>query len=256
MEEGLLKEYLDELVLRYNHREFIDADPIRIPHEFETREDIEIAGFLVATISWGNRAAILKSGEKMMALMGNAPYDFVMNSTSKQQQKLDSFVHRTFNGIDFRQFVLALRKLYSKNDSLESYFITDEPRLQNCISKFRAAFFEDLIAQRSLKHVSDPLKNSAAKRINMFLRWMVRRDAAGVDFGIWSGIGMEQLSCPLDVHSGGIARELGLLKRKQNDAQALLELDLKLRDFDAKDPVKYDYALFGLGVNKKKISGN
>ncbi|WP_298146362.1 TIGR02757 family protein [Flavobacterium sp.] len=255
MEHELMKEYLDELVLRYNRRDFIDADPIRIPHEFDSRTDIEIAGFLIATISWGNRAAILKSGAKMMDLMGNSPYDFVMNSSSKQQQKLDDFVHRTFNGLDFRQFILSLRRLFQTNDSLENFFITDDERLQTCISRFRAAFFEDATALRSFKHVSDPLKNSAAKRINMYLRWMVRKDAAAVDFGIWDRVKMQQLSCPLDVHSGGIARELGLLKRKQNDAQALLELDTQLRLFDAHDPVKYDYALFGLGVNKKALAG-
>jgi len=248
-----LKDFLDSKVIQYNTLEFIDSDPIQIPHQFETKEDIEIAGFLTATIAWGNRKSIINNANKMMQLMGFAPYEFVLHHSEKDLSRLDSFVHRTFNGEDFKNFIKNLRRIYSNYGSLENVFknFSNTHGLQTGIHHFKKVFFEDQENSRSTKHISDPLKNSAAKRINMFLRWMVRKDEIGVDFGKWESISTSQLSCPLDVHSGNVARKLGLLKRKQNDAKALAELDDALRNFDPNDPVKYDFALFGLGVFEK-----
>ena len=248
-----LKEFLDEKVKEYNTKSFIADDPIRIPHGFSRREDIEIAGFLVATIAWGNRKSIIRSGEKMMAMMGESPYDFAMTATPKQMARLGGFVHRTFNGEDFITFIRGIRHIYTHHRGFEPLFSkqTTGESLQPAISAFRKIFFEVPHAYRTEKHVSDPLNHSAAKRVNMWLRWMVRKDRKGVDFGLWQTISPAQLSCPLDVHSGNVARKLGLLKRKQNDARAVAELDAQLRKLDANDPVKYDFALFGLGVFEK-----
>lgn len=248
-----LKEFLDEKVLEYNLPKFIESDPIQIPHQFTLKEDIEISGFLVATIAWGNRKSIINNSKKMVALMGNSPFDFIMNHKEGDLEKLQGFVHRTFNGYDFIQFIKSLQNIYLKHGGLEDLFAKNvsENSLQTSISKFKETFFEIEHLPRTKKHVSDPLKGSAAKRINMFLRWMVRNDKTGVDFGIWNNLSPSLLSCPLDVHSGNVARKLGLLKRKQNDAKALAELDTNLRKLDANDPVKYDFALFGLGVFEK-----
>lgn len=250
MNKILLKEFLDEKVSLYNQPNFIETDPIQIPHKFSVKEDIEIAGFLVATIAWGNRKSIINNGNRLMDLMGNSPYDFVMGYSEKKEERLSKFVHRTFNGEDLSYFIRALQNIYSNHLGLEAVFskFATDSSLQPAIHNFKKVFFELPHQKRTEKHVSDPLKNSAAKRINMFLRWMVRDDASGVDFGIWQSLSPSQLSCPLDVHSGNIARKLGILKRKQNDAKALVELDAVLRDFDEQDPVKYDFALFGLGA--------
>ena len=248
MEE--LKSFLDEKVLLYNNPDFIETDPIQIPHLFTQKEDIEIAGFLSATIAWGNRKMIINNAKKMMELMGNSPYDFVMSHNDDHLESLESFVHRTFNGIDFATFIQSLKNIYTNHGGLESVFARHQENnsLQQSISEFKKIFFEIAHQQRTQKHISDPLNGSAAKRINMFLRWMVRNDNAGVDLGIWKNISPSHLSCPLDVHSGNVARKLGLLNRKQNDAKALLELDTELSLLDPTDPVKYDFALFGLGV--------
>jgi uncharacterized protein (TIGR02757 family) len=248
-----LKEFLDEKVTLYNNPKFIDSDPIQIPHTFSKKEDIEIAAFLTATISWGNRKMIIKNAFKMMELLDNSPYDFIINHQEKDLDKFEKFVHRTFNFIDFQQFVKSLKHIYINHKGLEQALaINDKSNdYQTAIHKFKTTFFEVDHQQRTQKHVSDPLKNSAAKRINMFLRWMVRNDNAGVDFGIWKTHKSANLSCPLDVHSGNVARKLKLLKRKQNDWKALTELDKNLRKLDKKDPVKYDFALFGLGVFEK-----
>ena len=250
MNKAELKDFLDAKVIQYNNPKFIESDPIQIPHEFNKKEDIEIAGFLTATISWGNRKSIINNANRLMELLDNSPYDFVMNHQESDLEKLQPFVHRTFNGKDCIQFIKSLQNIYSNHNGLEAVFAKHAKQisLQDSISKFKTVFFEIEHLQRTQKHVSDPLKKSAAKRINMFLRWMVRNDYTGVDFGIWKSISPSLLSCPLDVHSGNVARKLGLLKRKQNDAKALLELDTALRKLDAKDPVKYDFALFGLGV--------
>lgn len=247
-----LKIFLDEKVVEYNQPKFVESDPIQIPHQFHLKEDIEIAAFLTATIAWGNRKMINNNAKKMMDLLGNSPYDFVMNHTEEDLESLQSFVHRTFNGTDFVFFIKALKNIYENHGGLEVVFSNSkEKRLQDIISKFKAVFFSIPHPERTRKHVSDPNKGSAAKRINMFLRWMVRDDNTGVDFGIWKSLSPSQLSCPLDVHSGNVARKLGLLKRKQNDGKALLELDIALRKLDQNDPVKYDFALFGLGVFEK-----
>ncbi|WOD44058.1 TIGR02757 family protein [Hwangdonia lutea] len=250
MKKTELKEFLDAKVVQYNNPKFIESDPIQIPHQFYKKEDIEIAGFLTATIAWGNRKSIINNANRLMDLLDHAPYDFVLNHNETDLEKLQPFVHRTFNGSDCAQFVKSLQHVYKNHNGLEAVFAkhAEADSLQKSISNFKSVFFEIEHLQRTQKHVSDPLKNSAAKRINMFLRWMVRNDNAGVDFGIWNSLSPKQLSCPLDVHSGKVARKLGLLKRKQNDAKALLELDLALRKLDANDPVKYDFALFGLGV--------
>ncbi len=246
-----LKEFLDQKVDLYNTPDFIEADPIGIPHLYTLKEDIEIAGFLSATIAWGNRKMIVNNANKMMQIMGNSPYDFVMEHTESDLDNMPHFVHRTFNAEDFKTFLRALKNIYTNKGGLETIFSQYPMDLQKSISNFKSTFFEIEHLPRSQKHISDPLKNSAAKRINMFLRWMVRNDNKGVDFGIWTKIPMSSLSCPLDVHSGNVARKLGLLHRKVNDAKALAELDLELKKLDSLDPVKYDFALFGLGAIEK-----
>ncbi len=250
MNQSELKEFLDEKVLLYNNFDFIESDPVQIPHLFSSKEDIEIAGFLSATIAWGNRKMIIKNAHTMMNLMGNSPYDFVMSHQETDLEQLETFVHRTFNGQDFMGFIKGLQHIYKNHGGLETVFSNNlgEDNLQKNIHDFKQLFFEIPHLNRTQKHISDPLKGSAAKRINMYLRWMVRQDNKGVDLGIWKTISPALLSCPLDVHSGNVARKLGLILRKQNDGKALAELDQKLRELDSNDPVKYDFALFGLGV--------
>lgn len=253
MRKSELKDFLDTKADLYNNPKFIESDPIQIPHTFSKKEDVEIAAFLTATISWGNRTMIIKNAFKMMELLDNAPYDFVINHQEKDLKSFESFVHRTFNYIDFQQFIKSLQHIYNIYDGLENALAIHDKttNYQTAIHSFKSKFFEVQHQQRTQKHVSDPLKNSAAKRINMFLRWMVRNDNSGVDFGIWKMHNPAYLSCPLDVHSGNVARKLKLLTRKQNDWKALSELDQNLRKLDKIDPVKYDFALFGLGVFEK-----
>ena len=248
-----IKEFLDEMVVRYNNPGFIDSDPICIPHQFHHKEDIEISAFLAATIAWGNRKMIIKNGLRLMDLMGNSPYDFIMNHKEHHLERLDGFVHRTFNQTDVIYFIKALNHLYQDKGGLEAVFARQAAGdfMHLAIHRFKLEFFALPHPHRTLKHVSDPERGSAAKRIHMFLRWMVRNDNHGVDFGLWKTISPNQLSCPLDLHSGNVARKLGLLTRKQNDSKALEELDLNLRKMDRDDPVKYDFALFGLGVFEK-----
>jgi uncharacterized protein (TIGR02757 family) len=245
-----IKSFLDEKVSQYNSPAFIESDPISIPHAFSLKEDIEIAGFLVATISWGNRKMILRNGFGMMKLMENSPYDFVMNHCENDLNVLDRFVHRTFNSVDLSYFVRSLRHIYGQHGGLENIFATyaTENSTQPAIHNLKRIFFSLPHQARTTKHIADPATGSSAKRINMFLRWMVRNDNKGVDFGIWKSLSPHQLSCPLDLHSGNVARKLGLISRSQNDAKALAELDSNLRRMDKNDPVKYDFALFGLGV--------
>lgn len=245
-----LKGFLDEKAAFYNQPRFIESDPIQIPHLFTRKEDIEISGFLVATIAWGNRKSIINNGKRLMDLMGNSPFDFVMDHSEKELEVLSHFVHRTFNGDDLKYFVRSLQNIYQNKNGLETLFASgaQPDSLQRSIHLFKKEFFALPHLQRTEKHVSDPMKNSAAKRINMFLRWMVRPNDTGVDFGIWKSMTPGQLSCPLDVHSGNVARKLKLLTRKQNDGKALSQLDASLRALNPNDPVKYDFALFGLGV--------
>jgi uncharacterized protein (TIGR02757 family) len=245
-----LKEFLDEKVEKYNRPDFIEHDPISVPHRFTSKEDIEISGFLAATISWGNRTMILRNANRMMNYMDDSPYDFLMNHSDGDLERISTVIHRTFNAADFIYFIKALKHIYKTQNGLEGIF--DQHRtqdsLQPAIHQFRNMFFELPHDRRTMKHISDPFKGSAAKKINMYLRWMIRKDNKGVDFGIWKSISPSILSCPLDVHSGNVARKLGLLTRKQNDTKAVSELDSNLRNMDINDPVKYDFALFGLGV--------
>ncbi|MRH99288.1 TIGR02757 family protein [Kriegella sp. EG-1] len=253
MNQKELKEFLDAKVKQYNKPKFLESDPIQIPHQFSKKEDIEISGFLTATIAWGNRKSIITNANKLMERLGNSPHDFVINHEKKDLEALKGFVHRTFNDEDATFFISSLKNIYKNHDGLEAAFSIgmEETSMQPAISNFKKIFFEIPHQLRTTKHVGDPLKGSAAKRINMFLRWMVRNNATNVDFGIWKSILSSQLSCPLDVHSGNVARKLKLLNRKQNDAKALAELDKNLRTLDPIDPVKYDFALFGLGVFEK-----
>ncbi len=253
MTKSELKEFLDNKVEQYNSPKFIESDPIQIPHQFTKKEDIEITAFLTATIAWGKRQMIIKNSNRMVEIMDNSPYDYVMNHSETDLEKTAPFVHRTFNGDDFSFFVKSLQNIYLHHNGLEGVFnqFTVDENNKRVIHNFKKVFFEVSHQSRTMKHVSDPMKGSASKRINMFLRWMVRRDNAGVDFGLWKDIPMSKLSCPLDVHSGNVARKLRLLRRKQNDWKALEELDTNLRKLDANDPTKYDFALFGLGVFEK-----
>lgn len=248
-----LRDFLDEKADQYNHPRFIESDPIQIPHRFSEKEDIEIAGFLTATISWGNRVSIIKNAERMMRLLGESPYDFIMSHKKHQLEKIEGSVHRTFNATDLLFFIRALQFLYRKKGGLEGVFNKHQTSqsLQPAIHQLKQQFFSIPHPQRSTKHLPDPFKGSAAKRINMWLRWMVRKDKRGVDFGLWQAISPSILSCPLDLHSGNVARKLGLIVRPQNDAKSLHQLDEKLRQLDPVDPVKYDFALFGLGVFEK-----
>jgi uncharacterized protein (TIGR02757 family) len=248
-----LKEFLDYKVNQFNRPEFIELDPISIPHKFSLKEDIEISAFLTATISWGNRKAILGAAAQMMQLTGESPYDFIMSCSEHKSEQIANFYYRTFNGVDFKYFLQAIRNIYVNHGGLECLFngLTSSYSIQESISEFKKIFFELPHTPRTQKHISDPTNGSAAKRINMMLRWLIREDSTGVDFGIWKEISPSRLSIPLDVHSGNTARKLGLLARKQNDAKAVIDLDSVLREFDPIDPVKYDFALFGLGVIEK-----
>jgi uncharacterized protein (TIGR02757 family) len=248
-----LKEFLDEKVELFNRPAFIDDDPISIPHRFNIKEDIEIASFLAATIAWGNRKMILRNANRMMDLLDDSPFDFVMHADAGDLARIEKFVHRTFNSVDLIYFIRSLQHIYRNKGGLEVIFRTFQTpeSLQPAIHEFHKTFFELLHEKRTERHVSDPYKGSAAKKLNMFLRWMVRNDNKGVDFGIWKSIPPSILSCPLDVHSGNVARKLGLITRKQNDAKTVAELDKNLRRMDPLDPVKYDFALFGLGVFEK-----
>lgn len=249
-----LQEFLEEKVLVYNQVRFIEEDPISIVHSFVRKEDIEIAGLLMATIAWGNRRTIIRNGARMMEIMEASPFEFVSGFSRKEEKKIlqSSFVHRTFNANDFVFFCRALKSVLKEWGSLEDVFYQGFSKGNGdagiAISFFRNELLKQKHQARQTKHISDPSSNSAAKRINMYLRWMVRNDNKGVDFGLWKSISPSWLSIPLDVHTGNISRELGLLQRKANDWKAVQELDSALRKFDPKDPVKYDFALFGLGA--------
>jgi len=246
-----LKEFLDFKAEQYEKPVFLESDPIQIPHRFSRKEDIEISGFLMATIAWGNRVSILKSGEKLLEIMEHSPYDFIKNY-KQSPDMLHPFVHRTFNAGDLDFFFRSLHEIYKKSD-LENCFNDqlNSGNVKNRIIQFRDTFLTTDHEIRSAKHLSDPARNSAAKRLNMYLRWMVRPNTKGVDFGIWKTIKPSELNIPLDVHTSKYARQLGLLTRKQDDWKALDELMVNLREFDPEDPVKYDFALFGLGAFEK-----
>ena len=252
MTQHEIEQLLEEKYLEYCNPDFIELDPISIPYLFEDKKDIEISGLIAATIAWGQRPTIIKNAKSAMHRMGNEPHRFVMEHSEKDLNALDGFVHRTFNSEDLKHFVRALKSIYSVHGSLENIFLEGiekgDLNMMNSIAHFKQVFFSIPHEKRTQKHVSDPLKGSASKRINMYLRWMIRPNDREVDFGMWNQIPTSILSCPLDVHSGRNARQLGLLNRTQNDWKAVEELDASLRLFDPNDPVKYDFALFGMGV--------
>lgn len=256
MNQTALKEFLDAKVALYNQPSFIASDPISIPHRFTLKQDIEIAGFFAALFAWGNRTIILNKCTELMQLMDNAPYDFIRNHTDGDLKKFLHFKHRTFNTTDVLYFISFLQYYYLQHVSLESAFsiwlIEEDATVEKALIHFHDYFFALPFApERTRKHIATPARGSHCKRLNMFLRWMVRKDAYGVDFGLWNEIKPSQLVCPIDVHVARVASRLNLLTAKQLNWKAALELTEHLRQFDAADPVKYDFALFGLGVVEK-----
>jgi len=252
MNKEKLKKFLDAKVDQYNQPFFNKEDPICIPHLFSKQQDIEIASFFAALFAWGNRTTIIRKSKELMELMQMQPYEFCINHTSKDLQQLLAFKHRTFNPTDLLYFIEFFRHHYSKHKSFEAAFTDRGKTIEEMLTGFHHYFFslEDVPA-RTKKHISSPEKNATCKRLNMFLRWMVRSDDRGVDFGIWKNISPSQLICPVDLHVARVARHFNLLKRKVVDWQAAVELTRALRKFDKTDPVKYDFALFGLGVLEK-----
>ena len=251
-----IKEFLDKKVDEYNQPFFITDDPISIPHSFTKKQDIEIAGFFAAMFAWGNRTTIIQKSKELLSLMDNSPHDFITSAPEESLKRLIQFKHRTFTPTDLLYFIEFLKQHFRQNDSLESAFTKgmnpSDPDIENALRYFHTYFFslEDA-PPRTRKHIATPEKKSTCKRLNMYLRWMVRRDKAGVDFGIWQNISPAQLICPIDLHVARVAKRFNLLQRKQIDWQAALELTAYLRTLDKNDPAKYDFALFGLGVIDK-----
>ncbi len=246
-----LKELLDEKADQYNQLNFIETDPIQIPKQFSQKENIEIAGFLAATIAWGQRPTIIKNAFQLMTSMENKPHEFILHTNEQDWIHFLDFKHRTFNGVDCLFFLRSLKNIYLNHGGLEAVFSKGyqfDNSVASALRYFRQVFFEVRHETRSQKHVSNIDKGASAKRLNMFLRWMVRKDDHGVDFGLWKTISMNDLLLPLDVHTGTQSRQLGLLVRKQNDWKAVVEVTEKLRQFDPHDPIKYDFALFGMGA--------
>jgi len=245
-----LKEFLDEKANKYNCHEWIETDPIQVPRQFTQKKNIEIAAFITSVISWGSRPVIIRNAMKLMSIMDNSPYDFIINYTPRDYCLLKTFVHRTFNGDDCIHFIRSLKNIYKNHGGLQNVFESSYKKngnIKDMLVHFHSLFFETT-GERTRKHIANVKRGASAKRLNMFLRWMVRNDRNGVDFGIWNGIPPSALMLPLDVHTGKVARMIGLLKRKQNDWQAVEEVTEILRKFDPSDPVKYDFALFGLGA--------
>lgn len=247
-----LKAFLDRKVAEYNGPFFVAGDPVSIPHLFHRRQDIEIAAFFSAIFAWGNRRAIIASARRLMELMSMQPYEFIMSHSAGELRALVDFRHRTFNATDLLYFIEFFRSHYERYDSLERAFTMHGSTVEEMLCGFHRYFFSPGHAPlRTRKHIATPEKNSTCKRLNMFLRWMVRRDDCGVDFGLWENISPAQLICPIDLHVARVARQFGLLQRRQTDWRAALELTGYLRTLDSADPVKYDFALFGLGVGEK-----
>ncbi|MDK2910172.1 MAG: hypothetical protein PWR20_1739 [Bacteroidales bacterium] len=245
------KEWFDELVNKYNVPGFIENDPVIIPHKFSRKEDIEISGFFAAILAWGNRLTIVRKSCELIQRMDNAPADFIMDKDERKYKAFATFVHRTFNGDDIIFLARGLQKIYCEMGGLEAIISprNEEKTTAQGISRFRRKMISQAYLSRHIRLLPDPTKGSAAKRLNMFLRWMIRKDSKGVDFGIWKAP-TASLMCPLDVHSGRMARRLGLLSRRQDDWKAVEELTRNLRLLDPADPVKYDFALFGLSTDK------
>jgi uncharacterized protein (TIGR02757 family) len=253
-----IRNLLEEKARRYNSPSFIEEDPVQIPHAFTRRENIEISGFLAASLAWGRRDIIIRNTLDLIARMDNNPIEFLMNMEESDFRAFSDFKHRTFNGEDCRFFIRSLRRIYREEGGLDRVFLSGYRKkrsILDSINAFRRHFLQTGHSVRSTKHLPDPVSGSAAKRLNLFLRWMVRKDEAGVDFGLWDGIDMADLMIPLDLHTGRVARELGILRRKQNDWKAVEELTGFLRQLDPADPVRYDYALFGIGLNENGING-
>lgn len=247
-----LTDFLNEKVDLYNQPSFISGDPVCIPHLFTKKQDIEIAGFFAAIFAWGNRKSIIQKSRELMHLMGNSPYDFCLDHTVSQLKTLSLFKHRTFNTTDLLYFLEFLKYHYDNHQSLETAFTMHGNSVEEMLTGFHHYFFSlDHIPERTRKHIATPERKSSCKRLNMFLRWMVRKDNKGIDFGIWENISPSQLICPVDLHVARVARRLKILNRKQTDWQAAIELTEYLRTLDSEDPVKYDFALFGLGVTEK-----
>jgi uncharacterized protein (TIGR02757 family) len=249
MKEDELKRWLNQKVTLYNQPSFIPNDPVSLPHLFRRKQDIEIAGLFAAVFAWGNRTTIINKTNELLRLMEMQPYQFCLQHDYKKIKKLLNFKHRTFRSDDLLYFLYFLHQHYSKYDTLEvAFFPKSKMSVEEGLNHFREYFFSYDHLKRTEKHIACPKQNSACKRLNMYLRWLIRNDKKGVDFGIWKSIKPSALICPLDVHVSNIARQIGLLKRNQNDWQAALELTENLKRFDPKDPVKYDFALFSLGV--------
>ena len=248
-----LKKFLDEQVIKYNNSNFIDSDPVFIPHQFSKKQDIEIAGLFAATFAWGQRITIINKGTELMQRMDNAPHDFMLYHSEKELKQLLQFKHRTFNDTDLLYFVSFLHSWYQKNDSLENAFAMHlkpkDSNIEKALNGFRNLFFSlEEVPHRTKKHIASPLQNSACKRLCMYLRWMVRKDSNGVDFGLWNNIKPAQLMMPLDLHVQRTALKHHLITRTQSDWKAVVELTENLKKLDKADPVKYDYALFGLSI--------
>lgn len=249
-----LKDFLDEKYDLYNCESFIATDPIQIPRSFSKKEDVEIAGFLSASIAWGQRSTIIRNAKWLVERMDQQPHDFILHASNSDFDGFKQFKHRTFNGEDCVFFLKSLQNIYQNQGGLEDVFakgLFETNTIKGALAYFRSVFFEVEHLDRSQKHISNVLKKSAAKRLNMYLRWMVRKDNRGVDFGLWDKISASKLYLPLDVHTGNVGRKLGLLSRTQNDWPAVEEITENLRKFDLEDPIKYDYALFGLGAFEK-----
>lgn len=254
MDLSQLKEFLDEKYDQYNTPEFIPFDPICIPHRYSHKEDIEISGLFAAIIAWGRREMILRNAKNLMERMDDAPYEFISGGTEDDFLGLGDFVHRTFQGVDAFFICKGLQRIYAEKGGLEKTMglaKEDQDTMRGLMRLRNEISAVPDFPQRTFKHLANPTKGSSAKRLNMFLRWMVRDDGRGVDFGLWKSLRPDQLICPLDVHTGNVGRKLGLLNRKQNDWKAAVELTESLRQFDPSDPVKYDISLFSLGVNEK-----
>jgi len=248
-----LKDFLEFKYIQYNTPEFILSDPLQVPHTFTRKEDIELSSFLTSSIAWGKRAQIIKSAQKWMMLMDNSPFDFTMNASGNELKRLSKFVHRTLNGNDAIFLILSLRRVYAEAGGLEEVFTNayiQKQNIKDAIAHFRHEMLKPDPTNRASKHISDINKGATAKRLNLFLMWMVRSNNTGVHFGLWKNISPSALHIPLDVHVGNISRKLGLLERKQNDWKAVSELTEALRKFDPADPTKYDFSLFGIGINE------